>query len=475
MSYRLKYILLSVIIFLMSVLPCYNAYADEEVKCASEKPEIYAECGVLLDASTNTVLYDKNCHQQMYPASITKILTTLVALEEGNLTDMVHYYHYDVYSLEYGDAHIGRQEGEELSLKDSLYAVMLASANECSYAVAEYVARKTDAYTEKIETMKKEKGGAEPDDEAKSIAAIEVFSDIMNERAKKAGALNSNFCNPNGLFNENHYTSCYDMAMITKDAIKNDTFLEIESNTTYQIPATNLQPETQYIANRHKMLYPDNENYYEGILGGKTGFVTQSGNTLVTFVKRGDTTLISVVMNSNAQNVYNDTKLLLDYGFNNYSDINPSESEKCLSDTNDEINASLKDSLKDYYECLSYDTSSKCILPNNISLSDCTKKIESCINFTDINSLDLSTCPTTDACCIGYYYNNIKVGNLHIKLDNKKASEIKKKIQTKHEEKISKEKKSNFIKKLLKILIFIIILLIIIYVIGIILINRRHK
>ena len=401
-------ILLSVI--LCSSILCTQVLAEDSPKTIDTTnwpayPDIYAECGVLLNAETGEIIYDKNCHKQMYPASITKILTTLCCLELSNPEDMVTYYHYDMYTLEVGDAHIGRQEGEQLSMLDSLYAVMLASANECAYAVAEYIGRGTEEYSNKIQELKN--SGIEITGELESTTAIAVFADIMNERAKQAGATDSHFINPNGLFNEDHYTTCYDMAMITKDAIANDQFLEIESNLTWQIPATAMQPETQYIANRHKMLYPDNSNYYEGVFGGKTGYVFQSGNTLVTFAKQGDVTLIAVVMNSNASNVYNDTKLLFDYGFKNFS----------LS----KIDTSFMDMSKDSqtpsitgsnFGLFSIDTNKSVILPNNVSFSDCSYKV---------NILDES--PDDDIVGkVTFFYGNNQVGSTDLLLTNTKDS-----------------------------------------------------
>lgn len=383
-----------------------NVYADNEDSTTASwpaYPDIYAEAGVLIEASTGTVLYDKNCYQQMYPASITKILTTLIALEEGNLSDMVEYSHYAVYSLESGAAHISRQEGELLSLEDSLYAVMLASANEAANAVGEYIAKKSPAYSQKIAEL--QASGAEYDE---SEVAIQVFSDMMNERAKEAGALSSNFCNPNGLFNENHYTTCYDMAMITRDAVKNDEFLKIESNLTYTIPVTNKATEEHPIANRHKMLFPLNAVYYEGILGGKTGYVDQSGSTLVTFAKRNGMTLICVVMKSNGTNVYNDTKLLLDYGFNNFSLSNISENETKFSFTNG-AHTNLNPIFDTNTSLLELSSDGNVILPNGITIDQCSSDLTFYDEHEQGNTQSIAK--------INYYYNGINVGSTDLNLN----------------------------------------------------------
>jgi D-alanyl-D-alanine carboxypeptidase len=344
----------------------------------------------------------------MYPASITKILTTMIALEEGNMSDMVEYSHYDVYSLELGAAHISRQEDELLSLKDTLYAVMLASANECANAAGAYIARKTDKYTQRISEL--ESSGQDYDE---GKVAIEVFAEIMNERAKKAGATSSNFCNPHGLFNENHYTTCYDMAMITRDAIKLDEFLKIESDTSYVVPATNKNAETHPIANRHKMLFPLNAVYYEGILGGKTGYVDQSGNTLVTFAKRNGMTLISVVMKSNSSNVYNDTKILLDYGFNNFNLTNIAETETKFTFNNSNNNSNLNNVFDSDSTLIELSDEGNIVLPNNVTIEDCTSEL--------IFNNEQSQQNNNLFAHIDYYFNNIKVGGTNLLLGSNKS------------------------------------------------------
>ena len=366
-------------------------------------PEIFGEAGVLIEASTGTVLYDKNCHQQMYPASITKIMTTMLALENGNLSDMVEYYHYDVYSLEIGDASIARQEGELLSLKDTLYAVMLASANECANATGEYVARRTTAFTDKIEELK-----ASGEDYNEELVAISVFADMMNERAKEAGALGTHFSNPNGLFSEDHYTTAYDMAMITRDAIKLDEFLKIEANTSYEIPVTNKNAETQMIYNRHKMLFPSNQNYYEGALGGKTGYVDQSGSTLVTFAKRNGMTLISVVMKSNGANIYNDTRLLLDYGFDNFALTNISENESKFTFNGLGSFSNLNSVFDTDSSLIELSTDGNVVLPKDIKITDCTSKLT--FDDEDIVADDSKIAK------LNYYYNDVKVGEADLLL-----------------------------------------------------------
>ncbi|SHI44975.1 D-alanyl-D-alanine carboxypeptidase family protein [Parasporobacterium paucivorans] len=356
---------------------CVFSFNTTQILAASESwpayPEIFAETGVVIEASTGTVLYDKGAHNQMYPASITKVLTALVALHNSSLDETVTFSHDAVFSLEIGDANIGMKEGETLTMEDCLYGLLLASANETANAIAEHVGGSTDG-----------------------------FAKMMNETAKEAGALNSHFTNPSGLFDENHYTTAYDMAMITREAIKNSSFLEIEKNTTHTVGATNLTAEVRNLTNRHKMLFPSNSVYYEGILGGKTGYVDQSGNTLITFARRNNMTLISVVMRSDSYHVYEDTTSLLNYGFDNFTKANVSESETLFSDSQ-----SSSSIFKSDYPAVYIDSKDSVVFPSNAAFSDLTA------------TLSLDKNPDDDLyATLEYSYDGVNVGSASLKTNS---------------------------------------------------------
>ena len=440
------------IICVSSLSPTFVYAVPEDNSNWPAYPEIVAEAAVLIDASTGCVIYDKNCHQKMYPASITKILTTLLAIENGNLNDMVHYYHYDV-NMESGAAGIARKEGEEMSLRDTLYAIMLASANECANAAGEYVARKSEAYANKIAELQSK---SEIYDE--SSVAISIFADIMNTRAKEFGALDTHFANPNGLFDENHYTTPYDMAMIARNAIKNPEFLQLEENTTYEIPATNMNAPTT-ISQRHRMFYKTNANYYEGVFSGKTGYTDESGSTLVTCAQRNGMTLISVVMKSNAENVYNDTKALLDYGFENFHTVSLSSINTAFhfgsSDNLDYIKGIFDTDL----EKLKIDNTGSIILPENVQFSDCTSKL----SFHDITDSNPNIVGK-----LHYYYGNMEVGNTYLLLDNSADSSVITPL------KAPKTTTSVSHKKYITINIWIILIVIIVLTICIIIFRSKH-
>lgn len=258
----------------------------------SSELTLTAESAILMDATTGKILYEKNSRTKQYPASITKLMTILLALEHGSLEDEITFSHDAVFSIEPGSAHIAIQEGEILTLEQVLYGIMLRSANECANAAAEYV-----------------------------DGSMEKFAEHMTARAKELGCENTNFVNANGLFDENHYTTAYDMALIAQELLKNETYRSMMSNTYYLIPPTNKQPEERPLHGQHQMLNENSLYYYEPAEGGKTGYTVEAQNTLVTYAKQGDTELIAVVLKCNGAQHYVDTKTLFEYGFANYQTV----------------------------------------------------------------------------------------------------------------------------------------------------------
>lgn len=309
-------------------------------------PDIYGTAGVLIDGNTGTVLYNKNMDKKMYPASITKIMTALLVIENCEMDEMVTFSAETVNSLDWEDANFGCQAGEKISVKDCLYLLMLHSANEVATALGEHVAGST-----------------------------KEFAKMMNERAKQAGAKNTHFTNANGLHNENHYVTAYDMAMITRAAQQHEEFNQIVNSTEYTMAKTNKRKKRATAYQRHKMVWPTSGYYYEGIVGGKTGYTDQAGTTLVTYAKRNGTTLIAVVLHSNGFNVYKDTKALLDFGFSNFESKNVSKNDNRFAENSDYINT-LSSPFCDSNDSLYIDGSSSIILPKTLKFSDLKTKIE---------------------------------------------------------------------------------------------------
>lgn len=249
-----------------------------------KQPEVAAEGAVLLNAATGEVLYGKNQDQQFYPASITKVMTALVVLEHCNLNETVTFSEAATTNLESGAVALGVSAGDQLTVEQSLYGLLLKSANEIGNGLAEHVS-----------------------------GSVSAFADLMNAKAKELGCKNTHFANPHGLNNENHKTTPYDMALILRAAVANDTFRKIDTTTSYEFPAIK-NAAAHTITMGHKMMYKTDSRYYEGIIGGKTGYTSKAGNTLVTAVERDGVRLIAVVMKAKGTH-YTDTKAMLDYGF----------------------------------------------------------------------------------------------------------------------------------------------------------------
>lgn len=336
---------------------------------------IEAEGGIVMDADTGAVLYGQNIHIPYYPASITKILTALIVLERCDMNEIVTFSHNAVYNVESGSSSAGLDEGDQLSVRDTLYAMMLKSANEAANALAEHVAGTT-----------------------------EEFAVLMNEKAKSLGCTNSNFVNAHGLNDPDHYTSVYDMALIGRAALQNKTFVEINSTLYYDLPATKRNPNGGRIYPGHKMIKQNMAEYYPDAFGGKTGYTSLAGNTLVTFAERDGMTLVAVILNGH-QTHYSDTKKLLEFGFNNFQSVTASDYDSTYTSVeNDMTIAGLSaSSLSD----LQLDKTSKVTIPKTADFSAVTSSI----------SYELSSDDPKDAIAkIQYTYGDRKIGTTYLEL-----------------------------------------------------------
>jgi D-alanyl-D-alanine carboxypeptidase (penicillin-binding protein 5/6) len=259
-------------------------------------PAITAETAIVADAQSGLIYYQKNMHTQMYPASITKILTGLLAVEKGNPNDIITVPDDIDKGMPSDSATIALTGGEQITQDEALYTMFLASANDSANALALHI------------------GGTIPN-----------FVDMMNARAKELGAVDSHFDNANGLPDKNNLTSAYDMALITKAALDNTTLMKYFGATSYTLPATNKRPKPEAFTTLQKMM-KDTVYQYDGTIAGKTGWETMSGHTLVTAARRNGRTLICVVMkSSDAYTVYKDSIALLNYVFSQPSSVSTSE------------------------------------------------------------------------------------------------------------------------------------------------------
>ncbi|TAH68325.1 MAG: D-alanyl-D-alanine carboxypeptidase [Anaerolineaceae bacterium] len=309
-------------------------------------PTVYAEAAIVMEASTGLILYEKNMNETYYPASITKILSALLVIENSSPGEIITFSRDAIFNIERDSTHIAIDVGEQLTVQQCLYGILLESANEATYGAAEHIA-----------------------------GSIPAFSDMMNEKAKSLGALNSNFVNPHGLPDDNHYTTAYDMALITREAMKNEAFRRITATRTYQIPPTNKQTDTRYLRNHHKFILK-NDLSYEGVIGGKTGFTSKARYTLVTIAKRGDLELICVILKDDTSaHQYEDTAKLLDFGFDHFSiyPINELESPNVIQES---PFFTRYNSMLDYSSSsIITDEKGFLVLPNTASFNDAKKEV----------------------------------------------------------------------------------------------------
>ncbi|MDA3733637.1 D-alanyl-D-alanine carboxypeptidase [Niameybacter massiliensis] len=273
---------------LFSCLPLYATEGDP----GTSVPTIGAEAAILIDAKTGEILFEKNSQDRHFPASITKLMTALLVIENLKPTDMITFSEDAIYGIERGSSHMGMRVGEQISVDQALRCLLLMSANEVANGLAEKVS-----------------------------GSMDNFAVAMTKKAEALGAKGTSFKNPHGLDDEQHYTTAYDMALIAKELFHNEYFLEIMKDVTYQIPPTNKVNEIRYLSQQHKLMnqFSDSKLYRSDVIGGKTGYTDIARHTLVTMAKQGDIELIAVIMKSDTKSgMYTDTTKLLDYGFNAY-------------------------------------------------------------------------------------------------------------------------------------------------------------
>lgn len=344
-------------------------------------PEIGAQAAILMDANTGTILYAKNIHEKLYPASTTKILTCLLAMEHGNLDDMVTFSKEAVFSVPGDGSNMGMDAGESITLEECLYGILVASANEVANAVAEHI------------------GGT-----------IDNFVDMMNERAAELGCTDSHFVNTNGLFDENHYTSAYDLALISAEFFKNEMLCKISNTPRYHFEATATQPDDFYKPNKHRLV--TGEIPYEGIIGGKTGYIDISRQTLVTCAEQNGMKLICVILKEESPAQFTDTVELFNYGFQNFQVLNISENEDQFNVDNLNFFKADYDIFGNSKPILAIDTDSYVIVPNMADFSD----LDTEINY-DVSSENLNMQSDENHIAkITYSYNGNYVGDTYVNL-----------------------------------------------------------
>ena len=312
---------------------------------------VTAESAIIMEQETGTILYSKNMDDEHFPASITKIMTALIVLENCDLDETVVFSADAVYGTELGSSSIARDVNEEMTVEQTLYGMMLESANECAYALGEHVA-----------------------------GDIPSFVDMMNAKAKELGCTHTHFNNTNGLPDDEHYTSAHDMALIARAAYAIPKFAEIVGTKNYTIPPTNKHADPTPLNNHHQMLhyYKTNKYLYDYCLGGKTGYTVVAGATLVTYAKKDGMTLICVVMKDTTTDQYLDTTNLFEYCFDNFSTYKVSDFASISED-----DTNVTGILSENSELIQVDKSGLIVIPKTASVLDVTAEV---VPHTDENN-----------------------------------------------------------------------------------------
>jgi D-alanyl-D-alanine carboxypeptidase (penicillin-binding protein 5/6) len=378
---------ISVSVFLGDAMPSYaSSYEDlmeamenrkslpvqsNEIENWPDGPLIGAEAAIVVEANTGVILYSKNIHEKLYPASTTKILTCLIATENSSLDEIVSFSSNAVFSIEKGSSNMGMDVGQSITMEECLYGILVGSANEVANAVAEHI------------------GGS-----------TEGFAEMMNQKASELGCLDSHFANANGLHNDDHYTSAYDLSVIAREFFQNELLAKISGTPTQHFEPSENQPDDFILRTHHKLVTQDYT--YEGIIGGKTGYTDKARQTLVTCAERNGMKLICVVMKEESPNQFTDTIDLLNYGFNNFEVVNVSENETKFNINNADFFQSNNDIFGSSKPILSLNKDSYLILPKTAVFKDTVSSIS--YDVEDENQIAR----------IDYTYNDIYVGNASV-------------------------------------------------------------
>ena len=338
---------------------------------------IESEAGIVMDADSGAVLFGQNIHVQKAPASITKILTALVVIENSSLDDTITFSHDAVYNVEDGSGNKNSiEEGDTLSVRDCLYLLLMRSSHQAANALAEHVGGSRDGFVK-----------------------------MMNEKTAELGCENSHFANPSGLNDDTQLTSVYDMALIASAAYKNDTLLTISKDKSYRLPATKNNPDGVTIQPEHKLLITtdtESPNYYPYAVAGKTGYTSIAGQTLVTYAIKDDRRQIAVTMKSTQATHYQDTIALMDFGFLRFKNVNISENETAYTSGDQPVQ--IGDNSYQPSD-LSMDTLAVITLPKDASFADAEKTV-----VTDLPE----DAPQGAVALLSYKYNDRKIGQVYL-------------------------------------------------------------
>lgn len=338
----------------------------EEVSTeVSEEPKVYSRSAIVFDRNTKSILYEKDINTKRAMASTTKIMTCIIILENGNLNDTVKI---SQKSANTGGSRLGLKKNDSITVKDLLYGLMLRSGNDAAVALAEYMS-----------------------------GSIEEFANLMNEKAKTLGLTNTHFATPHGLDDENHYTTAYELALLTDYALNNSTFSKIVNTKNYPIT---INGYSKVLNNTNELL-----GYLNGVNGVKTGFTGNAGRCLVTSCVRNNFNIITIVLGADTKKIRTtDSIHLIEYAYNNFEQKNV----KALIEK--EFKTWLDSNLNKIIVNKSYNSL-------NLNLSNLEKENLIVIKKSEINDISI------DIHSISYLeaplYKGTKIGVLEVKSNEK--------------------------------------------------------
>lgn len=342
-----KTIVILAIVAIISTLFCNYSYAETPQQTNSEQNlTLYSDAAILMDSATGKVLAEKNSNEKMYPASTTKILTAIITIENCKLDDKITASYDAVMSIPVGYSNAAIQPDETLSVEELLNLFLIHSANEVGMIFAEHIS-----------------------------GSVENFADLMNQKAAEIGCTNTHFTNPSGIHDEEHYSTAYDMALIAKYCMKNETFRSIVSKPSCEVAATD-KYEERYFVNTNDLIRPSSQYYYQYAIGIKTGFTSQAKNCLIATSKKDNMELITVILGAqttdNGKSArYVDSINLFEYGFNNYK----FQEIKAQNDVIQEVNIKNATKETENLQLLLKDSISS-IVPMNFNLENLDYSIE---------------------------------------------------------------------------------------------------
>lgn len=335
-------------------------------------PAIGAEAAILIEANTGTILYAKNIDEELYPASTTKIMTCLLAIENCQLDETVTFSHEAVYSIERGSSNIGMDEGQAITMQQALQGILILSANEVANAVGEHVA-----------------------------GSSEEFVKMMNDRVEEMGLEHTHFANPHGLYRDDHYTSAYDLAMIAREFFSHEVLATISNTPICTFEATPTQPDSFSLRSKN-MLTKGGKYEYPYLCGSKTGYTSEARQTLVSCAQKNNMKLICVILKEESPYQFTDTVALFNYGFDNFTMQNIAENEKSYSVGNSGYSQTGTDIFGENKEILSLSDNSYVCVPSNVSFD----ALESSVTYdTDYENA---------AATVNYTYNGVAVGSAYV-------------------------------------------------------------